>query len=183
VTGKALAGKVRALLNRAMRKIIRTESDLWGAMAEIIDQMRWFGERFEDRTRQGLPDCFLGAGRDYRVWVELKVEQGRYRPGQQAWAVAADSRGERTRTLRCTFDQRFILTDTAAVARADLFGHIVPTPILETISLQRALVAALMGIEALPPGNDLQPVQPMPVWPGKVTWPGPRGRERIDPHG
>jgi hypothetical protein len=166
-----------------MRKVIRTESDLWVAMAEIIDRMRFFGERFEDRTRQGLPDCFVGAGPAHRVWIELKVENRPYRTGQQAWAVGADARGERCRTLRCTFDQRFILTDTAAVARADLFGHMVPSPILETIDLQRALVAALMGIGALPPGNDLRPPEPLPVWPGKVSWPGPRGRERIDPHG
>lgn len=169
-----------------MRTLIRTESDLWTAMAEIIEARGWFGERFEDRTRQGLPDCYLGCGKAHRAWVELKVENRPYRPGQQAWAVRADSRGETTRTLRCMFDQRLVLTDTAAVARADLFGHPAPRPIIETMSLARALVAALQGLAALPPPaphEDL-PWQPtIPQWPGKVTWPGPRGAEKGSPYG
>lgn len=169
-----------------MRNLIRTESDLWQAMAEIIEGRGWFGERFEDRTRQGLPDCYLGCGQSYRVWVELKVEAGRYRPGQQAWAVRADSRGETTRTLRCTWGQSFILTDTAAVARAELFNHPIPHPIIETPSLARALVAALQGVRALDPEMVAQErpwASVPPPWPGKVAWPGPRGRERSEPHG
>ena len=154
-------------------------------MLLIINARRWFGERFEDRTRSGLPDCFLAAGK-HRVWIELKVEKGPYRPGQQAWAIRADGLGEKARTLRCMWDQRFILTDTAATARADLFSLRQPDFITETTSLTSAMIAALEGYSpTMDPtkGIGASPPTPWPqnaVWPG--NWPGPRAQERMEPY-
>jgi hypothetical protein len=126
-----------------MGKLIRTESDLWTAMQPIIDRLRWFGERIEDRTKAGLPDCYIGAGQAGRAWVELKAQDGVYRSGQEAWAIRASDRGERTLTLRCSWDQTFIVTDTAATARANLFGYPHPPILMETRSLQEALCEGL----------------------------------------
>lgn len=133
----------RCLTLPDMGKLIRTESELWTAMQPIIERLRWFGERIEDRTKSGMPDCYIGAAGKGSAWVELKAQDGGYRQGQEAWAIRAADRGERTVTLRCSWDQAFIVTDTAATARANLFGYPPPPVLMETRSLLEALCGGL----------------------------------------
>jgi len=107
--------------------MIENESDLWAAITADPTLRNWFLERFEDRSRGGVPDAYAGAG-NRRLWIELKVDRITWRRGQTAWAMRAAQRGERAVCLLWRKGAAEI-HDTALCGHALLFEQPKPNAV------------------------------------------------------
>ena len=122
---------------------IRTESDLWSHLKADRLMGECFLERFEDRSKAGVPDCYIGSN-DKRIWVELKTDTLTYRRGQLSWAIAASQRGERVATLMWK-QGKAIVYDQAAVGRAVALGGDFPEALWSDITPARSVAWALQA--------------------------------------